>query len=892
MRLRILLILISIIGLQAKAQIGVRLGADDDPKPSVDYASPVEYEIAEIGISGTEFLDNNALISLSGLKIGDRLKIPGDEITNALKKLYAQGIIEDIKIYLAKIEDGKAYLNFEVKERPRLRTVTFSGINKTQEGELSDLIDPIRGKVVTDALVKNTELGVRNHFMEKGFLNTEVQIEQQKDTILRNSVSLLIDVDKKSKVRINKIYINGNENISDSKLKQKLKSTNEHIRFNIVEDLAKRVFAISPKTLKQMADSSHEVSNSQVKQYINDHVKLNFFKSSKFVRSEYEVDKETLIQHYNSRGYRDAQVESDSVYRFDEDNVDVMLDVAEGKKYYFREIEWVGNYVYDDATLSAVLGIKKGDAYDIEKVNERLNFNPNGADVSSLYMDDGYLFFSVTPVEVRIDGDSIDVEMRVYEGAQATISKVIIKGNDRTSDHVIRREIRTLPGQKFNRSLLIRTQRELSQMGYFDPEQIGLNPIPNPAEGTVDIEYTLVEKPSDQIELSGGWGGNFGFVGTVGLIFNNFSLRNIPHMENWRPLPVGDGQRLALRIQANGKQFQNYSLTFSEPWLGGKKPNSLSVSLSQAIQRNVNIFTSETFGKLKLSSITVGLGRRVTWPDDFFTLTNSLRFQKYELTDFSISRLGFATGDANSIVFNTTLARNSIDNPMYPREGASLSLSLDLTPPYSNWRNIDYENAPNEEKYKWVEYHKVMFDASFFTRVFGDLVINARAHLGFLGAYNPDVTGIAPFERFFLGGDGLGNQNFGIIGTDQIGLRGYENQALTPPRYDIDGRLLGDNEVDGGVAFTKYVMELRYPISLNPSATIYVLGFAEAGNNFYTFNDYDPFNMFRSAGFGARIFMPAFGLIGIDWAYGFDTVPGQLDRSGPQFHFSIGQPIR
>ncbi len=885
------MIFISMLSLVAEAQIGIKLG-DDDPKPTVNYSNPVEYEIAEISISGTEFLDNNALISLSGLKIGDRLKVPGDEITSALKKLYAQGIIEDIKIYLSKVEDGKAHLNVQVKERPRLRTVKFSGINKSQEGELSDLIDPIRGKVVTDALVKNTELGVRNHFVDKGFLNTVVNIEQQKDTILRNSVSLLVEVDKKSKVRINKIYVDGNESISDNKLKQKLKSTNEHIRFNILEDLAKRLFAVSPKTLKQMADSSHEVSNSQVKQYINDHVKLNFFKSSKFVRSEYEVDKESLVQHYNSRGYRDAKVERDSVYRYDDDNVDVMLEVDEGKKYFFREIDWVGNYVYDDATLSAILGIKRGDAYDLEKLNERLNFNPNGADVSSLYMDDGYLFFSCNPVEVRIDGDSIDVEMRVYEGAQATISKVIIKGNDRTSDHVIRREIRTLPGQKFNRSLLIRTQRELSQMGYFDPEQIGLNPIPNPAEGTVDIEYTLVEKPSDQIELSGGWGGNFGFVGTVGLIFNNFSLRNIPHMENWRPLPVGDGQRLALRIQANGKQFQNYSLTFSEPWLGGKKPNSLSVSLSQAIQRNVNIFTSETFGELKLSSVTVGLGRRVTWPDDFFTLTNSLRFQKYELTDFSISRLGFSTGDANSVVFNTTIARNSIDNPMYPREGASLSLSLDLTPPYSNWRDIDYENATNEEKYKWVEYHKVMFDASFFTRMIGDLVINARAHLGFLGAYNPDVTGIAPFERFFLGGDGLGNQNFGIIGTDQIGLRGYENQALTPPRYDIQGRLLGDNEVDGGVAFTKYVMELRYPISLNPSATIYVLGFMEAGNNFYTYNDYDPFNVFRSAGFGARIFMPAFGLIGIDWAYGFDTVPGQLERSGAQFHFSIGQPIR
>ncbi len=874
----------------AQAQIGVGVGSDRN-KPQVSYSSPQEYEVGEIVVSGAEFLDKNALISLTGLKLGDRIRIPGDDITNAIKKLYAQGIIEDVKVYLTKVEDGKAFLNVEVKERPRLRDVQFTGINKTQQGEVSEIIDGIRGKVVTEAMVKNTELGIRNHFMSKGYLNAEVDISQAADSLLRNSVNFLIDVDRNSKVRINKIYMEGNENFSDGKLKKKMKSTNEHIRLSIFEDFANRLFSANPRTVKHMMDSSQEVSSQQVMEYINDHIKLNFFNSSKFVRNEYETDKESLVDFYNTKGYRDAQVVRDTVYRFDDDNVDINIEVEEGKKYYFRAIDWVGNYVYDDATLSAVLGVQKGDAYDMEKINQRLNFNPNGPDISSLYMDDGYLFFSVTPVEVRIEGDSIDVEMRVFEGTQATISKVIIKGNDRTSDHVIRREIRTLPGQKFNRSLLIRTQRELSQMGYFDPEQIGLNPVPNPAEGTVDIEYTLVEKPSDQIELSGGWGGNFGFVGTVGLVFNNFSIRNIPHIENWRPLPVGDGQRLALRIQANGKQFQNYSLTFSEPWLGGKKPNSLSISLSQAVQRNVNFFTNETFGKLKLSSVTLGLGRRVRWPDDFFTISNSISFQNYELEDFPISRLGFSTGDANSFVFNTTVARNSIDNPMFPREGSSLSLSVALTPPYSVWRDIDYETASNAEKFKWVEYHKVMFDASFFTRIVGDLVINARAHLGFLGSYT-DKTGIAPFERFFLGGDGLGNQNFGIIGTDQIGLRGYENQAITPPRYAIDGRGLSSDEVDGGVAFTKFVMELRYPVSLNPSATIYVLGFAEGGNNFYDYDDYDPFKTFKSVGVGARIFMPAFGLIGVDWAYGFDIVPGQTERSGAQFHFSIGQPIR
>ena len=660
--------------------------------------------------------------------------------------------------------------------------------------------------------------------------------------------------------------------------------------FRFFKDIFNRIYHINSETVKTMIDSSTAVTGNDLKAYLNDNIKLNFFSGSKFVREDYEADKKAVIEYYNSRGYRDAVITADTVYRYDDRSIDIRMKLDEGQKYYFRDIDWVGNFVYTDEVLSRVLAIEKGDAYDMQKINERLNFNPTGPDISSLYMDDGYLFFSVQPVEVRIDGDSIDIEMRVYEGTQATISKVIIRGNDRTSDHVIRREIRTLPGQKFNRSLLIRTQRELSQMGYFDPEQIGLNPIPNPAEGTVDIEYTLVEKPSDQVELSGGWGGNFGFVGTVGLVFNNFSVRNIPNIKKWRPLPVGDGQRLALRIQANGKQFQNYSLTFSEPWLGGKKPNSFSVSLSHAVQRRiVNIFTNETAGKLSVSGITLGLGRRVTWPDDYFTLSTSLGYQHYELNDFPISRLGFENGDANSITLNATLARNSIDNPTFPREGSSLSLSATLTPPYSTWRDLDYETASNAEKFQWVEYHKVMFDASYFTNLAGNLVLNARGHLGFIGSYT-ERAGIGPFERFFLGGDGLGNQNFGIIGTDQIGLRGYENQAITPPTYE--GVLSETDQIQGGIAFTKFVMELRYPVSLNPSATIFVLGFAEGGNNFYDYNDYDPFKLFKSAGIGARIFMPAFGLIGVDWAYGFDTVPGATERSGGIFHFSIGQPIR
>ena len=886
---------ITLICLLASAPIWsqVRVGGflDSQDKLEVSYANPKTYEIGGLEVTGATFLDKNALISLTGLKIGDKVKVPGDALTGALKKLYGQGIIEDVSINLTKVEDGKAFLEVVVKERPRLRKVVYKGVNKTQEGELSDKIDLIIGKVVTDALMKNTEFAVKNHFVSKGYLNTSVVVSQLADSLLNNSVNLLVEVTKNSKVKINKIHIAGNEQLSANKLKSKMKSTNEHVRVSIFKDVFNRIFRVNPKRVKQMIDSSYEVSGKDIKSYINDNVKLNFFNGSKYVKNDYQDDKKALIEFYNSKGFRDATIVSDSIVKVGDKHIDVVLKVDEGDKYYFRNIDWVGNFVHEDRILRAVLGVEKGDAYDLEKINERLNFNPTGPDISSLYMDNGYLFFNVQPVEVKIEEDSIDIEMRVFEGTQATISKIIINGNDRTSDHVIRREIRTLPGDKFNRSLLIRTQRELSQMGYFDPEQIGLNPIPNPQDGTVDIEYSLVERPSDQIELSGGWGGNFGFVGTLGLVFNNFSVRNIPNIEKWRPLPVGDGQRLALRIQANGKQFQNYSLTFSEPWLGGKKPNSLSVSLSHAVQRRiVNFFTNETRGKLQLSSVTVGLGRRVKWPDDYFTLSNSISFQNYVLEDFPLSRLGFADGDANSFTFNTTIARNSIDAPMFPREGSSLSLNIALTPPYSLWRNLDYENASSEERFRWVEYHKVMFDASYFVTLAGNLVLNARGHLGFLGSYT-EKAGIGPFERFYLGGDGLGNQSFGIIGTDQIGLRGYENQALTPPRFNANSRgVAGD--VDGGVAFTKYVMELRYPVSLNPSATIFVLGFLEAGNNFYTFDEYDPFKTFKSAGFGARIFMPAFGLLGIDWAYGFDTVPGQLNPSGSQFHFSIGQPVR
>ncbi|MDN5215748.1 POTRA domain-containing protein [Fulvivirgaceae bacterium BMA12] len=876
----------------------------------ISYAVPKQYEIADIEVSGAEYLDHNALISLSGLKVGDKIKIPGDNISGAIKKLWGQGLMGNVSIYSTKIENGKISLRIELTERPRLSKITYKGVNKTQEGELDDDIKLIKGRVLTDAILKNTELTVKKHFVEKGFLNTEVKVTRIKDTLAFNSVQLLIDVDKKSKVKINKIYFAGNENFSEAKLKKKLKSTKEHPRLSIFKTLFRELFSLNKAKIKSLADSSVAVSNNELKGFLNDNFKLNFFNGSKFIKSDYEDDKKALIEFYNSKGYRNAKIVSDSVYAHDGKTIDIRFKVDEGRKYYFRDIIWSGNYVYEDDVLKRILGISKGDVYDLELVNKRLNYNPTGADVSSLYLDNGYLFFTVNPVEVRIEDDSIDVEMRIHEGTQATINKVIVKGNDRTNDHVILREIRTLPGQKFSREQLIRTNREIAQLGYFDPEQIGMQPIPNPADGTVDIEYSVVERPSDQIELSGGWGGFYGFVGTLGLVFNNFSIKNITDRSKWHPLPVGDGQKLALRVQANGRAFQNYSFTFTEPWLGGKKPNAFTVNLTRSIQRIRTFETDENGqpirdvngqlvfprslndfnGSLKLSGISVSLGRRLRWPDDFFFISNSINYFIYNLDNFGTS-LGFSTGISNNLTFNTTISRNSAGpSTMYPTTGSSVSLSMSLTPPYSLFNDIDYENADNATRYNLVEFHKWLFDAKFYTQIIGNLVLESRAHLGFIGSYTRKA-GIGPFERFVMGGSGLGGQNF-LIGNDIIGLRGYEDNTVTPPNYTTGTGNLGPDQIRGGVVYNKFVFELRYPVSLNPSATIYVLGFGEAGNNWAEYRDFNINNLYKSAGFGARIFMPAFGLIGIDWAYGFDTLPGTSTKSGAQFHFTIGQQLR
>jgi outer membrane protein insertion porin family len=862
---------------------------------TLNYASPVEYTIAGIEVTGIDILDKNAMISISGLKVGDKIKIPGDDISGAIRKIWKYGLVGDVSIVVERIEGSNVYLEIELAERSRLNAFYFTGISKGQESGLKEELNLIRGKIVNDAMVRNTELAVKKYFVKKGFLNTEVKVVQELDT-LNDGIKLRIDVDPNSKVKIHEIAFAGNENIPDGALKKRLKKTKEHPRFILHRTLLTTLF--QPK---KYLGEPYDVSWRSVKEFLSDNIKLNIFASSKFIPSEYEEDKKRIIDFYNSKGYRDAEIIEDSTFRYNNKAINVGFRIYEGPKYYFRNILWTGNYVYTNNQLSSVLGIGKGDVYNKELIQRKLQFNPKGMDISGLYMDDGYLFFRINPVEVAVSGDSIDVEMRIFEGEQATIDEVTISGNERTSDHVIRRELITIPGQKFRRSDIIRTQQSLSQLGYFAPEKVTPNLQPNQADGTVDINWEVEEQSNDQIELSGGWGGYYGFVGTLGLTFNNFSLRNIPHIKNWKPLPVGDGQRLQVRVQANGRQYQSYSFSFTEPWLGGRKPHSLTVSLNSSVQRSLFGFytgripdpTAET-PTLKVNSITVGLGRRLEWPDNYFTLTNSVSMLQYTLNNWYSGGLGFTDGNANSFTFNTTLSRRSVNEIMYPSQGSEISLSLTLTPPHSLWRDLDYSTASNSDKFSWIEFHKWMFDAKYYLPLDSKkkLVIEAKAHFGFIGSYT-DKAGIGPFERFFLGGDGLaGGFNSFLLGQEIIGLRGYENNKVTPPLYNRYGEVNIGNNVQGGIVYDKLGIELRYPVTTGSAATIYGFAFTEAGNNWSSYEDFNPFKLYKSAGFGARIFMPAFGLIGLNWAYGFDTLPYASEPSGSQFHFTIGQQIR
>ncbi len=807
---------------------------------TVDYSKVKEYEIAGIEITGVKYLQQQVLVNISGLKVGQKISIPGEEISTAIEKFWKHGLFSDVKILVNKIEDGKVYLEIYLKELPRLSVLNIRGVNKTETSDLKEKLNLRPGSQVTDNIINNTKSIIKQHYVDKGFLNTDVEIIQKEDTNAINKVILNIYIEKNKRIKIDDIVFEGNEVYTDKRLRRVMKNTKKK--------------------------------------------NMNIFKSSKFISDDFKEDKASLITFYNENGYRDAKLLGDKLTELNDKRVGLVISLEEGEKYFIRSITWVGNTKYPADILNKVLGIKKGDVYNQTLFDERLRIDEDA--VSSLYLDNGYLFFSVTPVELNIENDSIDLEMRVYEGKQATINKVIITGNTKTNEHVVRRELRTRPGELFSKSDIIRSVRELATLGHFNPENINPNPIPNQADGTVDLEYQLEERANDQLELSGGFGG-LGFVGTIGVRFTNFSARNILNGKAWRPVPTGDGQTLSIRAQASSKSFQAYNISFIEPWFGGKKPNSFNISLTHTISKRPYYaegkYRVNDTSYFKVYGATIGLGRRLKWPDDFFTLYNDISFQQYKLSHYGISQFIFTNGISNIISFRSVLSRSSQDQMLYPRRGSNFSLGLQLTPPYSLFSNKDYSKMSLEEKYKFIEFHKWTFNSAWYTSLIGNLVLAVRAEFGYLGHYNKDI-GPSPFEKFEVGGNPMYASGY-IYGADIISVRGYQDGSLTP-EVIIPGR---DRPIDDGNVYDKYSLEIRYPFSLNPSATIYGLAFLEGGNAWRSIDNFNPFQIKRSAGIGVRVFLPMFGLLGIDWGYGLDPQPGESGPHGSEFHFVMGQ---
>jgi outer membrane protein insertion porin family len=820
-----------------------------------DVEKPETYILAGLEVDGAEFSDANTVIAISGLEIGQGLSIPGMQISDAIKRLWGEDLYSDIVIEADRIEGNTVFLTISVTERPRISQFSFEGINKSQADDLREKINFIRGTILTESKRQTAQRIIRNFYVEKGFYNTEVQIVEAPDKVIKNGVEVTINVLKGKRVRVEEIRVVGNELFTDGKVRRKLKKFHQKTWWR-------------------------------------------FWARSKYVPKTYEDAKTALLQSYNDEGYRDATIEQDTVYAVDEKHVMVEIRIEEGEQYYHGNIVWAGNIKYNSELLTAVLGVNKGDTYNRTRLDSRLFGDPNGSDVSSLYLDNGYLFFNVDPVEVAVRGDTIDLEMRIFEGPQASIRKVPIEGNTKTSDYVVRRELRTAPGQKFSRSDIIRTQRDILALGYFDQENLGVQPIPNQQTGTVDIKYSVEERPSDQLQLQGGWGGQIrdpntgqviagGFVGTVQLSFNNFSTKRMFQPGAWRPVPSGDGQKVSLAFQMNGTGYKNFSVSFQEPWLGGRKPTSLGVSSSYLVFQN---FGTATFSRNSILQTSVDLGRRLKWPDDFFVGRTSLGYKFYDIIQpTSRGFNGFAGEDSafiNIVTLKQTFSRSSIDAPIFPRSGSSMSLSVEATPPYSLFSNrnaADYNELPGAEKFKFLEYHKWRFNSQWFFRVVDNLVLMTKLEAGYLGAYN-SALGVSPFERFFLGGSGLIGAGFaGLDGREILPLRGYENNSL--------GNFNPNTRVSEGYPiYNRFVMELRYPLSLNQSAPVWVLGFLEGGNGYGSFREYNPLKLRRSAGAGVRVMLPMVGLLGLDWAWGFDGASDRTNQvSGSQFHFILGQ---
>jgi len=810
----------------------VKILAQEDIR-ILDYMDPAEYVVGDITVSGVKYLDINAIVGLSGIRKYSRILVPGEVITQAVQKLWGQGLFSEVKITATDIKSDTIFLDIYLGERSRISSVEYFGVKQNEIQNIVEKVNLMSGSQVTDHILSNTKSIIKDHFVEKGFLNTEVRIIQKDDPVNPNSIKLNVHIDKNERVKISDIVFEGNEAFSDKRVRRVMKNTKKK--------------------------------------------NLNIFKSSKYVEDMYKEDKESLVTFYNENGYRDFRIINDTIINESEDRVVMAIMVDEGSQYYFGDIDWVGNSIYPKGLLSDVLNINKGDIYNQTLLNERLTYDEDA--VSSLYLNTGYLFSSLMPVETDVENDSIDLEIRIQEGEQATLNNVIIKGNNRTNEHVVRRELYTMPGDLFSKDAIMRSARQIAVLGHFDPEKISPQPLMNPAEGNVDLEYALEERANDQFEISGGWGAGM-LVGTVGVRFNNFAMKNFFKPSEWRPYPSGDGQSLSLRAQSNGRVYQSYNISFVEPWLGGKTPNTFSASAYRSLMTNGDKRGVESRQSMVIDGITIGLGKRLEWPDDYFSLYAELGYQRYNLNNYSYYNFLFRNGEANMLSLTTRFTRfSTAPSLIYPRKGSSFTLSLQLTPPYSVISGKDFSNATDQEKYRWIEFHKWSFKGDYYYELFNKFVLNTRVSFGYLGHYNKDI-GPSPFENFYLGGDGMTGYSF--YGRDVIALRGYENGSLTPT-------IVKDNKtVYVGNVYSKLTFEFRYPLTLNPQATIYVLTFLEAGNAWYELKEFNPFKMHRSAGVGLRANLPMFGLLGIDWAYGFDPVPGR-DVHGSQFHFVMGQ---
>ncbi len=819
---------------------GLAATAQTDDK-FVDYRYPEEYTIAGITVSGVKFLDSGALIGLSGLRIGQKVEIPGEVITSAVKKLIDQGLFSDVAITITGQEGENVWLDIALQERPRLSALRFEGIRKSEETDLLGKLSLPAGTQITAHQLNRAERAIKNHFTEKGFLNTEVDIIQKDDPDLPNNLLITFVVNKNAKVKIGKIIFEGNEFFTDRRLRRVMKDTKQK--------------------------------------------DLNIFKGSKFIENKFEEDRERLVEFYNENGFRDFRVLGDSTYPLEEGRIALVVKVTEGSQYYLRSIDWVGNSVYTKEQLTRVFNFPAGEIYNRKMIDKRLTIDDDA--VNSLYLDYGYLFSNLTPVEKVIEGDSIDLEVRIYEGEPATLNNVIITGNTRTNEHVARRELFTRPGDLFSKSDLMRSARQLAVLGHFDPEKINPQPLLNQVDGTVDLLYALEEKANDQFEISGGWGVGM-LIGTVGVRFNNFAIRNFFKWSEWRPYPSGDGQSLQIRAQSNGRVYQSYNVSFIEPWLGGRKPNTFSVSAFRSLMTNGSKKGEDDRQAMIIDGASVGFGKRLEWPDNYFSVYYEASFQRYILDRYNQYQFLFTNGTSNLASVSARLTRFSAGpNPIYPTGGSTFSLSLQATPPFSLMSGKDLAGAPDEEKYRWIEYYKAVFKADYYLPLNNEqkLVLNARASFGYLGFYNKDI-GPSPFENFYLGGDGMSGYQF--YGRELIALRGYTNGSLTPRIDKFENGMV--RRIESGNVYSKLTIELRYPISLNPQATIYGLAFVEAGRAWYQLKDFNPFQLKRSAGFGLRANLPMFGLLGIDWAYGFDMpVYGTKQDAGSQFHFVLGQ---